>query len=53
MAVWSELCRLVRWLFRRPVPPPPSGTGQRYQASEQAAARRRLLDRAERVWDQG
>ncbi|MFE9201423.1 hypothetical protein [Micromonospora sp. NPDC007230] len=51
MAIWSELCRLVRWLFRRPEPPPPPGTGQWYQASEQAQAQRRLLDQAERLRD--
>ncbi|OKI81737.1 hypothetical protein A6A27_16505 [Micromonospora sp. CB01531] len=51
MAIWSELCRLVRWLFRRPEPPPPPGTGQRYQASEHAEAQRRLLDQAERLRD--
>ncbi|PZF96066.1 hypothetical protein [Micromonospora deserti] len=49
MAVWSELCKLVRWLLRRPEPPPPPGTGQRYQATEQAEAQRRLLDQAERL----
>ncbi|TYC23057.1 hypothetical protein FXF52_17820 [Micromonospora sp. MP36] len=51
MAIWSELCKLVRWLFRRPEPPPPPGTGQRYQASEQMAAQRRLLDQAEQLRD--
>lgn len=48
MAIWSELRNLVRWLFRRPEPPQP-GTGQRYQANEQAQARRRLLRQAERL----
>ncbi|NES15068.1 MULTISPECIES: hypothetical protein [Micromonospora] len=51
MAIWSELRKLVRWLFRRPEPPPPPGTGQRYQASEQAEARRRLLDQAGQLRD--
>ncbi|MFU8854447.1 hypothetical protein ACNAW0_26220 [Micromonospora sp. SL1-18] len=49
MAIWFELRKLVRWLFRRPEPPPPPGTGQRYQATEQAEARRRLLDQAKRL----
>ncbi|SCL27680.1 hypothetical protein GA0070624_3549 [Micromonospora rhizosphaerae] len=49
MAIWSELCKLVRWLLRRPEPPPPSGTGQRYQTTEQAEAQRRLLDQAKRL----
>ncbi|MEV0428216.1 hypothetical protein [Micromonospora sp. NPDC050495] len=38
-------------------PPPPPATGQRYQAREQAAAQRRLLDQAERLrgdrWHRG
>ncbi|NJP35277.1 hypothetical protein [Micromonospora thermarum] len=46
MAVWFELCKLMRWLLRRPAPLP-QGIGQRYQAAEQAEAQRRLLDQAE------
>ncbi len=49
MAVWSEMCMLVRWVFRQSEPPPPPGTGQRHQVAEQAEAQRRLLDQAERL----
>ncbi|RIW40797.1 hypothetical protein D3H59_28070 [Micromonospora endophytica] len=49
MGIWSELCALMRWLFRRPQPPPPPGTGQRYQDVEQAAAQQRLLDHARQL----
>ncbi|MFG3707838.1 hypothetical protein ACGF7U_24320 [Micromonospora sp. NPDC047670] len=51
MATWSELRGIVRWLLRRPDSRPPSGVGQRHQAAEQEAARRRLLDQAERLRD--
>ncbi|MEV0154754.1 hypothetical protein AB0H57_13560 [Micromonospora sp. NPDC050686] len=51
MSIRSELRNLMRWLFRRRVPPPSPGTGQRYQASEQAGARRRLLEQAARLRD--
>ncbi|MFG2053003.1 hypothetical protein ACGFI9_03145 [Micromonospora sp. NPDC048930] len=51
MATWSELRKLVRWLFRRPEPPPTPGTGQQYQTREQAEAQRRLLDQAKRLRD--
>ncbi|WP_320067842.1 hypothetical protein [Micromonospora sp. RTGN7] len=48
MAIWSELRAIVRWLLRRPDPLPPPGTGQAIQAAEQAAARQRILDQAQR-----
>ncbi|MFF5071208.1 hypothetical protein ACFY2R_08370 [Micromonospora olivasterospora] len=51
MAIWSEVRNIVRWLLRRSDPPPPPGTGQRHQAAEQAAARQRLLDQAQRARD--
>lgn len=46
MALWSELGAIIRWLLRQPDPPPP-GYGERVQAAEQDAARRRLLGQAE------
>ncbi|GGM06146.1 MULTISPECIES: hypothetical protein [Micromonospora] len=51
MTVRSELCTevraFIRWVLRRPEPPPPPGTGQAIQAAEQAAARGRILAQAE------
>nr|WP_230414927.1 hypothetical protein [Micromonospora tarapacensis] len=41
----------MRWLLRRADSPPPPGTGQRHQATEHAAAQRRLLDQANRLRD--
>lgn len=42
----GRLYLLVRWLLRQHEPPPPPGTGQRYQDAERAAAQQRLLDLA-------
>ncbi|MFG1847756.1 hypothetical protein [Micromonospora carbonacea] len=47
MAFWSEVRSIVRWLLRRPDPPPPPGTGDTIQAAEQHAARQRLLGQAQ------
>ncbi|MFC8846498.1 MULTISPECIES: hypothetical protein [unclassified Micromonospora] len=47
MALWSELRAIIRWLLRRPDPPPPPGYGKRVQAAEQDAARQRLLGQAQ------
>ncbi|WLS46764.1 hypothetical protein Q3V37_05715 [Micromonospora profundi] len=51
MTLRPHLCVLIRWLLRRPEPPP--GTGQRYQDVEQAAAQQRLLDQAARLRTHG
>ena len=49
VAVWSKLCRVARSMLRRQEPPSSPTIGERYQATEQAEAQRRLLDQAQRL----
>lgn len=49
MTIWSKLRYLVLWLLWRSDTSPPPGLGERHQAIEQEAARRRLLDQARRL----
>lgn len=49
MTIWSKLRYLVLWLLRRSDTSPPPCLGERHQAVEQEAARRRLLDQAKRL----
>ncbi|WP_080694198.1 hypothetical protein [Salinispora tropica] len=49
MAASSKLSSVVRWLLRRQELPPRTQVGERHQAIEQEAARRRLLDQARRL----
>ncbi|WP_080671501.1 hypothetical protein [Salinispora cortesiana] len=51
MTIWSKLRYLVLWLLRRSDASPPPGLGERHQAIEREAARRRLLEQARRLRD--
>lgn len=48
------MTRLIRWLIRLPVdPPPPAGTAATIQDREQQAARQRLLAQARMLRNAG